>query len=230
MARYRAASAPSHFLPVAGRVQLPRHEQLRQALRWILRSLPVTVIRIRVDQPFNRPGRWRTTWSALGLGLLLLSPAEDVSGRRCRFGKFCPRLVLWIGFPTSRRSESGESRSRCSGGANADLVLALPDGSTVIVSKKLEQRIGSMAVIWHGSIAGMSFSRVTFSTVEHTVVGTIAFDGKMFRLRSVSGAVVELIDMNSLPQDNSGAVEYRPDVPTPPATPSTICEGRPESD
>ena len=110
--------------------------------------------------------------------------------------------------------------------STADMLqLSLPDGdgsTVVVIASKVElPQLGGRGSIWHGSINGKSFSSVTFSVVRGAVVGIIAFDGRMFRLRTADGVhVVEWLDTGSLPQ---GAPPDDP-PPQPTEVPMPECE------
>jgi hypothetical protein len=78
-----------------------------------------------------------------------------------------------------------------------NLELPLPGGTTVDVTPVETQSFEGKGVVWHGVIAGKKFSDVTFSTVRNAVVGTIAFDGHMYRLRPVSNEVAVIEELNS---------------------------------
>jgi hypothetical protein len=105
---------------------------------------------------------------------------------------------------------------------NVDLLLELPDGVSVRASRIEAQQASKEAFIWHGTIKGKASSVVTFSVVNNSVVGTIAFDGKMYRLRSPMKGVriVELLDPKQIPpggeiaRDQSRKLAKSPDDPT----------------
>jgi hypothetical protein len=95
--------------------------------------------------------------------------------------------------------------------AGETLSLSLPDGITVEASRASTQNFEGKAVIWHGHIAGKAFGDATFSVVGRAVVGTIAFDGRMYRLRTISkdSEVIEQLNLRNLPNDlhaNEGAM------------------------
>lgn len=80
--------------------------------------------------------------------------------------------------------------------SNVDLRLELPGEKPIEVSRVNVGRSVKRPFIWRGTIRGKAFSRVTFSVVNNSVVGIIAFDGKMYRLRSTAGGdhIVEELD------------------------------------
>ena len=81
--------------------------------------------------------------------------------------------------------------------------FALPDATTVEVTAIETQHFSGKGIVWHGVIAGKKFSDVTFSTVGKVVVGTIAFDGRMFRLRTLLDGtrVIEELEPAKFPTD-----------------------------
>jgi hypothetical protein len=111
--------------------------------------------------------------------------------------------------------------------ADRDLRLALPDGTTVKITPDETQGFEGGDVVWHGVIAGKKFSDVTFSTVGKAVVGTIAFDGRMFRVRTLTNGVkvIEELDPASFPTDaptdGEPADQPEPEPPTSSCTPGT---------
>src|SRR5262245_58908057 len=53
--------------------------------------------------------------------------------------------------------------------ATVELRLDLPGHAVVIASRRRSEQSTATSLVWTGSIAGKSFSRATFSLVEHTV-------------------------------------------------------------
>jgi hypothetical protein len=110
---------------------------------------------------------------------------------------------------------------------DTNLKLTLPDGTTVEVTPDEAINFDGKGVVWHGSIAGANFSEVTFSTVGKAIVGTIAFNGRMFRLRTLLDGVkfIEELDPASFPTDAAAGgepvdqPEFEP--PTASCTPGT---------
>ena len=105
---------------------------------------------------------------------------------------------------------------------NVDPVLDLPDGDSIRASRIEAPSVGEQAFIWHGTIPGKPSSTIRFSVVNKSVVGTITFDGKMYRLRSpVKGVrIVELLDPKQIPaggevpREQSRKLMKSPDDPT----------------
>ena len=92
--------------------------------------------------------------------------------------------------------------------AGEKLELPLPGGIAVEVTPVETQSYEGKGIVWHGVIDGKKFSDVTFSTVGNVVVGTIAFDGHMYRLRTVSDELTIIEELN--------ADEFLTDAPTDP--------------
>lgn len=111
--------------------------------------------------------------------------------------------------------------------ADKSLKLVLPDGTTVGVTPDEAINFDGKGVVWHGSIAGAKFSEVTISTVGKAVVGTIAFDGHMFRVRTLTHGVrvIEELDPASFATDaaTGGEPADQPELepPTSSCTPGT---------
>jgi hypothetical protein len=106
--------------------------------------------------------------------------------------------------------------------ANAGLVLTLPDGTSVVARKDGDEDFEGRGFVWHGTVAGASFSNVTFSLVRDTVIGTIALGGRMYRLRVDAGGsqVVEMLSFDSLPR-GAEPIEHQPPPPPLPPNPPT---------
>jgi hypothetical protein len=87
--------------------------------------------------------------------------------------------------------------------AGDKLKLPLPGGATVEATPDETQSFEGKGIVWHGVIEGKKFSDVTFSTVGNAVIGTIAFDGHMYRLRTVSDelTIVEELNPDEFPTD-----------------------------
>ena len=86
---------------------------------------------------------------------------------------------------------------------NARFSLLMPDGRTLNVTKSGETRTPK-GVVWHGKIVDEPASSVSFSVVNHTVVGSILTGrGQSFRLRrDASGVqVIEEVDLKKLPPE-----------------------------
>jgi hypothetical protein len=168
----------------------------------------MSVGQIQQSQRPTGPSGWGAVRAAWGLALLLLITFNVAHGQV---------IPLWtvVSYDNCPADRLSYAVSQCAvvrvrpdalTAASAELRLALPDRSSETAMRKLREHVAGTAFIWNGSIDGRAFSRVTFSLLEHTVVGNIAFDGKMFRLRTISGTdVVEQLNMSLLPQDSEPA-------------------------
>ena len=94
-----------------------------------------------------------------------------------------------------------------------DLQLVLPGIGSVVASRVSSESIGTNGFIWRGVVKSASFSRVVFSAVNDAVIGTIAIDKRMYRLRMAKNGnyVVEELDIKRLP----GHPPTRPPPPPP---------------
>ena len=77
-----------------------------------------------------------------------------------------------------------------------EMTLALPDGTTLKVSPDETGNFGRNGIVWHGFIPGKPYSDVTISTVGNAVVGTIAVDNRMFRIRTLPDGSVVLEELD----------------------------------
>ena len=101
---------------------------------------------------------------------------------------------------------------------DVDLRLELPDGLMVRATRVDAGPFAKDGFIWHGVVSTSPYSRVTFSTVNDVVVGTIVTNGKMYRLRQTTSGttVVERLDRALL---YAGEHETPPPPPPPPPPP-----------